>query len=286
MKLAVYSDLHLEFGVFTLPKGWAADVVILAGDILCPGHRVGRWACRPSVFGDRPVLHVPGNHEFYGTELQAQEEAMQRQCAQGGYHCLQKSAVVIDGVRFLGTTLWTDFEIFSGVEPNQPELPSHAAQFAMTKAAARMNDYRAIRWREPPSSPGVDSRHRRVQSRRLRPEDTRSMHWSQRQWLTDELQVPFDGPTVVITHHAPHSGSLAPEFRQDDLSPSYVSQLPASLFEVPVLWVHGHTHHRFDYWAGGCRVVCNPRGYMFRNRGRGGSFPEVENFDPHGLIEV
>jgi hypothetical protein len=286
MKIAVYSDLHLEFGVFIPPKGLAADVIILAGDILAPGNRVRRWASRPSVFGDLPVIHVPGNHEFYGTELQGQQVAMQRLGGQGGYHCLQSGSVVIDGVRFLGATLWTDFELFGGAEPTGFEQPSHAAEVAMAAAASQMNDYRAIRWRDPTAHLSVNPSGWRSKPRRLQPQDTRKLHWEQRRWLAAALEVPFQGPTVVITHHAPHAGSLAPELGQDDLSPSYVSQLPASMFEVPVLWVHGHTHHRFDYRVGGCRVVCNPRGYTLRNRGRSGSFPEVEDFDPHGLIDT
>ncbi len=98
--------------------------------------------------------------------------------------------------------------------------------------------------------------------RRLTPMDTLLIHRRQRGWLRRKLSEPFDGPTVVITHHAPHRGSLALRYAQDWVSGAFVSELPDAFFEFPVLWVHGHTHQSFDYHAGRCRVVSNPRGYV------------------------
>ena len=99
--------------------------------------------------------------------------------------------------------------------------------------------------------------------------------------LEQQLAAPFDGPTVVVTHHAPHSLSVAPRFASDWATCGFASALSDSFFEVPVLWIHGYTHTTFDYRVGNCRVVCNPRGYKLW----GGDF-EVDDFDPALVIEV
>ena len=116
---------------------------------------------------------------------------------------------------------------------------------------------------------------------RQAPEDLLSEHQADCQWLEQQLAAPFDGPTVVVTHHAPHPLSIAPRFASDWATSGFASALPDSFFEIPVLWIHGHTHSRFDYQVGNCQVVCNPRGYKLW----GGDF-EVDDFDAGLVIEV
>jgi hypothetical protein len=105
-------------------------------------------------------------------------------------------------------------------------------------------------------------------------------HRSARQWLLAALAEPWAGRTVVVTHHAPHRGSLAACFERSGLSPAFVNDLPAACFDGVALWVHGHTHDSFDYLVprpggGTCRVVCNPRGYV-----RWDGQQENRGFDP------
>lgn len=268
MKIAVYSDLHVEFGVFYPPADLQADVVVLAGDILCPGERVPRWVRRGSVFGDRPVIHVAGNHEYYGTEYHSQLRLMREQARRWDVHFLQQGTVVLGGVRFVGTTLWTDFDLFVADAPGPDQVHAEgqsAREVAMLEAGESLNDFRGTRWQE--------GRRRRL----FKPVDARRLHLAEREWLRQVLAMPFDGPTVVVTHHAPHRGSLDPAYATDGLSPAFVNQLPEEFFGVPVLWVHGHTHTPFDYQVGTCRVVCNPRGYTSVGQ-------EVDAFDLQGLL--
>ena len=107
------------------------------------------------------------------------------------------------------------------------------------------------------------------------------MHWTDRDWLRRQLAQPFDGPTVVVTHHAPSVGSVADKYAADWLTPAFVSDLPEEFFSVPALWVHGHTHTGFDYVRGRCRVASNPRGYWLQDS----SF-EYQGFDPALVIDV
>ena len=250
MRILVLSDLHLEFGnPLEVPADVEYDVVVLAGDIHAPGRRAIAWASLPETFDGRPVVFVPGNHEYYGTEIDSELNAMREAAVGTHVHVLAPGEVVLDGVRFIGTTMWTDFELPVAGKSIGGSL--EARGWAMKAAHMAMADYSRIRVRDASTD---------VQ-RRLTPNDTLMLHMAERAWLLERVHLPFAGPTVVVTHHGPSDGSVAPRYAADLVTPAFVSHLPDEFFEVPVLWVHGHTHTRFDYTRGRCRVVSNPRGY-------------------------
>jgi len=256
VKLLILSDLHLELGrPYEVPSGLEYDAVVLAGDINAPGSRAVHWAKRQSTFDGKPVLFVPGNHEFYEREVETEIDEMSRVAMGSSVWLLDRGAVVIDGVRFLGCTLWTDFQL--PFHDDRKMLRTDVLA-ALSAANRGMNDYLAIETRVHPT-PGMYLRSRR---RTLRAEDTLARHWIDRDWLRRSLDEPFNGQTVVVTHHAPSRGSLAPRRFGERLSPAFVSELPSAMFDVPSLWVHGHTHWATDYMQGSCRIVSNPRGYM------------------------
>lgn len=254
MKLLLMSDLHLELSDLPLPGGLDFDVAVLAGDILWPGVRLHDWLARSPVLSRaRAVVAVSGNHEYFDGVMQHDAAAMQRAAAASTVpplHWLDGAELRLDGVRFLGCTLWTDFEL----PIDTPQGPVSDRERGMAVAGRVMADYRSIAWSDHPAAAAPP--------RQLTAYDTLRLHRRQRQWLHDKLCEPFAGPTVVVTHHGPHRGSLAPRFAADWVSTAYLSELPASFFAVPALWVHGHTHSSHDYRVGGCRVVCNPRGYQ------------------------
>lgn len=247
MKLHILNDLHIEFEDFAPPET-DADVVILAGDIGV-GVEGLRWA--EDRLPDRPVIYVPGNHEFYHHDIALVKEL--KAYASDHIHVLNDDQVVIDGVRFLGSILWTDFALFGEADKF----------FAMQAARQQMTDFSII------SNGG----------RRFTPEDAIRLHMASRDWLAAMLAEPFDGTTVVVTHHAPSSQSVHPRYARDLLTPAFASNLE-DLMEgdrVP-LWAHGHMHESFDYKIYGTRVVCNPRGYA----------PEAlnPNFRPDLVVEI
>lgn len=259
MMLLVLSDLHLELGYsFAMPEGVDYDAVVLAGDIHSPGHKAVHWAQLESTFGGRPVVYVPGNHEFYGVHSLGHELAEMKRAAEGSnVHILDRGDVVIDGVRFLGCMLWTDFQL----QMRCGDVVDTNVHLALEEANRGLNDFRLIQLLAP-----AMREHRSREFRRLlRAEDTLAMHWVDRDWLRRELTKPFDGPTVVVTHHAPSQGSVAAKYAGDRLTPAFVSDLPDEFFGVPALWLHGHTHTPADYRRGDCRVVSNPRGYRMRD---------------------
>ena len=131
-----------------------------------------------------------------------------------------------------------------------------------------MNDYKTIRF-----GPNY---------RRLLPSDTLQMHEKTVSFLKEQLAQPFDGKTVVITHHAPSMLSVAPQYKNDNLSPSFASDLEHIMGEPIFLWVHGHVHNCNDYEINGTRVVSNPRGYQYKNE----PMPENSEFKADFVIEV
>ena len=260
-RIWVLSDLHQEFardheyGGHPLtrfdPTEWAPrgfDVVVLAGDIDVPLARSLQWAA--DRFAGVPIVYVPGNHDFYVgpgdpprtiDELQSQGR---ESAAKLGIHLLMDDAVSIGGVRYLGGTLWTDFNLGAGTQ---------GAHVGAARGRFGMNDYRLIkRWSS--KHPGK----RKV----LRPDDTIAAHVATRRFLNSELEHAEKGPTVVVTHHAPLAESV------DINAPlvwCYANRMEY-LFdggEGPDLWIHGHIHRSVDYRRGRTRVVSNPRGYAF-----------------------
>ncbi|SCK38058.1 DNA repair exonuclease [Variovorax sp. HW608] len=274
MKLLIISDLHLEFAPFEPPGDLDFDVAILAGDIHCPAVKAARWAGDVARFGGKPVVYVPGNHEFYDTRMDQTLAEARTAASSLGVHLLDGDQVVINGVRFLGATLWTDFELAI----DTPDGRRSDASVSMRKASNLMNDYALIRAADESAEPDTwRARH----GRKLEAADTRQIHLRQHRWLSAMLSVPFEGPTVVVTHHAPHRGSLSERYARDWVSAAFVSELPEVYFDVPALWVHGHCHQSFDYRVRSCRVVCNPRAYVNWS-GR----TENGNFDPGLVLHV
>jgi predicted phosphodiesterase len=234
MKLHIVSDLHLSVAGFELPAA-DADVIVLAGDIARPAEACA-WARQLA----KPVIYVAGNHEFYGSSLDDTLAALRQHSAGTNVHVLEGDAVVIDGVRFLGTTLWTDFAIFD---------TSGQRAAAEAQALALIRDFSRIR--AEASSP-----------RLFTPADSIALFKHGAAGLESKLGEPFDGPTVVVTHHAPSTRSVHPRFESSLLNACFVSNAEHLLDGSRArLWIHGHTHDSFDYTVHGTRVLCNPRGY-------------------------
>lgn len=246
MKLHILSDLHIEFEDFSPPET-SADVVVLAGDI-CVGAAGIEWAARQ--FPDVPVIYVPGNHEYYGFDIGSADGLYK--AAPANIHVLSNSVLELDGIRFLGTTLWTDFRFYGEGE----------AWFARQTAKALLEDFTSIR----------------NGKRLFTPEDSVELHRASVAWLASELEKECDGRTVVVTHHLPAVLSIASRYKGDALNPAFASRLERLIEKYqPDLWVHGHTHVPCDYEILGTRVVCNPHGYLSESQ---------EEFSPGLIVEL
>ncbi|TAN09111.1 MAG: metallophosphoesterase [Burkholderiaceae bacterium] len=250
MKLHIISDLHLSVCPMAQPQT-NADIVILAGDLARPAA-AAEWA---KGF-KQPVLYVPGNHEFYGSSVRATPAALHQFCDGSNVHVLDNETYEQDGVRFVGSTLWTDF-LINGAGAAEAE--------AMEKAQAFMKDFKIVEIDTPAGS------------RTLTPTDTTELFARNTAWLKEELAQPYAGTTVVITHHAPSPHSIHPRFAGSPFNAGFVSDLEYLMGADRVkLWIHGHTHDSFDYAVNGTRVLCNPRGYVKNGKQENPAFqPEL-----------
>ena len=254
MNIQIFSDLHFDV---RQPKaievGPDVDAVVVAGDT-CEGAERGFIRLRQIVPMQIPIIAVLGNHEFY-RRYWPEELAHARAAAPHyGIHLLEDDTVVLGKVRFLGASLWTDYALFG----------MHNLPQAMLAAGGGLNDHKRIKWSKEPW-------------RRFRPQEALLLHKRSRAFIETTLAAPFDGATVVVTHHAPHPGSIHSSYKSDLLTAAYVSDLTAVIEAVrPDLWVHGHLHESFDYRVGATRVICNPHGYGTENR----------SFDPALVVEI
>ncbi len=249
MKIQILSDLHTEFAAFTIPKT-DADVLVLAGDI---GNKLSglEHALKTSEI---PVVYVAGNHEYYGAAIPKLTGELQDLARGSQVHFLENDAFVFQDVRFLGCTLWTDFEIVG--------LEHHA--LAMWGAQQKMADYRLIR-----KSPKFS---------RLRPVDTAALHFASLKWLKQQLELPFVGHTVVVTHHSPSAKAFNPKFQSDLLSAAFASNLEPLIESSKIdLWIYGHTHHNADFTHGSTQILSNQRGYPGER---------VVGFNPNLVLEL
>lgn len=227
MKIQIYSDLHIEFAAFD-PPITDADLVVLAGDI-CVQSKGVSWANNAFQV---PVLYCAGNHEFYKGHIDQTLRKM-RDAAEPHVHVLENQVWICNQTRFLVTTAWTDFSSTGDTVE------------AMVTCGMWMSDFQVIRAEE--------------RYRRLRPSDVIERNHDAFDFLVGELANPFEGKTIVVSHHCPVP-EVAGDKHDGHLSAAYTNRWNALLPMVDV-WIFGHTHRAMDIELNGCRLISNPRGY-------------------------
>lgn len=275
MRIQLFSDLHLErYPVFQPALAPDADVIVLAGDIgsyqngsRLGGTDFGLERFSPALGATKArVLYVPGNHEYDGLEFDEAHGRLRDSCARLGITWLERETVIIDHVRFIGTTLWSDFDaLAAGHELTKQlqlrEKALRAANFYLNKNTTRSKG-------EPVLADGW-----------------RTMALDCQAWLRAALGTPFDGVTVAVTHFAPSLESADPRYGVTAGTAGFCNSLE-DLFPLADVWMHGHLHCLNDYVASGvdkgrawsCRVVANPLGYLSKG--------EQEGFRPELVIEL
>jgi predicted phosphodiesterase len=243
MKMQIFSDLHIGFAPIK-PIRIAADVgaAVIAGDA-CEGALQAFEHLRRIVPMHIPIVMVMGNHEYYRRFI-PDELAIARQMAPSfNIHLLENDTVILNGVRFIGATMWTDYLAFGA-----------ANQAAVMEACCNaMNDHRLIGWQKKPWL-------------RFRPQEATLLNRQSREYLADTLAASFDGPSVMVVHHAVHWNSIAPRYLSDPVTGAFLCDCGPLLTELrPDLVVHGHVHNSSDYRVGRTRVICNPHGYGDEN---------------------
>ncbi|ARP86748.1 metallophosphoesterase [Bordetella genomosp. 9] len=267
MKIQLLSDLHLETNADFQPQpAPGADLLILAGDIgsYQPGSRLADDDFGLGRFSPRngwpvPVVYLPGNHEYDALDFDTTHRRLRELCDQLEIQWLERETLIIEGVRFVGTTLWTDFDALAAPGDTLTQVlrkrgkAFRAANFYLEKAGTVRNG-------EP-----------------FLAEALREQGLACQAWLREALEAPFEGPTVAVTHFAPTLSSADPRYGVTPGTAGFCNALD-DLLPRADLWLHGHLHRQFDYVQDGCRVVANPLGYA----GKG----EQENFKPTLTLDL
>jgi len=250
MKALVLGDLHIEFEEFHLDNSGDYDIVILPGDIAV-GDEGLVWAMEN--FKDKKVLYVPGNHEYYHNNFPNLLSKLKVIAENTNVAVMNNDKLIIDNTVFLGTTLWSGFDIFGDKMKN------------MAQAKAYINDYNIIN-SYPMNIP-------------LSPYNTLAAYEESVIWLKSELEQHKNDKVVVITHHAPSLDSVPEVYKNSDLTPAFVANMHHLIedYECIRFWIHGHGHFPCDYYIGNCRVINNCRGYPHEN---------IQSFDKNFILDI
>ena len=282
MKIQLLSDLHLE-----AHPNWVAtpapdaDLLVLAGDIgsyqsgsLLTDADFGLSRFSPRLGWPTPVLFVPGNHEYDGLDFDQTHDRLRETCARLGITWLERevlhrpvsAAPGASQVRFIGTTLWTDFDALAP-EAGASTLSGNplAQQLKARDKAFRAANYYLRK--------AATTRH----GAPMLAQQVREQALVCQAWLTEALAQPFDGTTVVVTHFAPSLRSADPRYGLTPGTAGFCNALDG-LLPAAQFWLHGHLHSPSRYSHLGCQVLANPLGYARKS--------EQKNYRPELLIAV
>ena len=277
MKLALASDLHLEFGHIELENP-GVDVLILSGDI-CVASKFGPDYDR--FFNDvskafKHVVYIVGNHEHYNGDFNKTIDTLRMVLARyENVHLLDKETFVLDDVTFIGGTLWTDMN--KEDVTTLITMPSVMNDFRRVINSNRKVSHKVPIYKKDAegnfvyknvdnmSTTVIDHYEHREQVAKFSPEDSVEDHKKMVEYIRSITEGKFDQKFVVVGHHAPSKLSTHPKYaREVIMNGAYSSDLSEFILDHPQikLWTHGHTHEEFDYMLGETRIVCNPRGYI------------------------
>lgn len=292
MKIALASDIHLEFGDINLQNTENADVLILSGDI-CVAADIGKPDPNNFLEGGRSsrmvdffkrcsfqfprVVYVMGNHEHYHGDYATSATKLKSMLASNALdnvHLLDRECVKIDDVTFIGGTLWTDMN-------KEDPLTLHSMTSMMNDFRIVKNSNRVVNFKthEPINKPvgmtdeeylalPYEKRFKAVfreREAKFSPQDAVEDHRKMLEFIKVMTAEKHDEKFVIVGHHAPSKLSTHPRYKNEELmNGGYSSDLSEFILDRPQikLWTHGHTHEPFDYMIGSTRIVCNPRGYI------------------------
>ena len=274
MKIAICSDIHLEFGPIELKNTEGADVLVLSGDIMV-AEDIGRLDTNLLPLAKRTqyakfletcsenfpkVVYIMGNHEHYHGDYAKTADILRDFCADyANIHFLDNESVVIGDFTFVGGTLWTDMN-------REDAMTLHAIRDMMNDFRIVDNSNRQVSYRAPSMDENnPDGWVMKTRTARLSPDDVVIEHKDMLNYVHQVIQNAPGKPVVVCGHHAPSKMSTHPRYKDETLmNGGYSSDLSEFILDHPEikLWTHGHTHEQFDYSIGGTRIVCNPRGYI------------------------
>jgi len=277
MKIRILSDIHLEWNDYTLTNPTDADTLILSGDIMLasplhdyPYGSLPVWddeneygpnqtlAMRFRRFLEtasrlfKYVIYVAGNHEFYYGKFHGGIDDLREECNHyGNIYYLENDIVSLDGIIFIGATLWTDLNDYH-------QLTEYIVKDCMSDYKVIKNDHCGYR--------------------KLLPRDTLMRHEKSLDFIKKELAYSTNEKVIICTHHSPSFLSIDEKFAYEkEMNGAYCSKLDDVITSNPhiKMWTHGHIHKHRNYFIGDTNIICNPRGYV---SDKGAEYTEWDEF--------
>eukprot|EP00995_Heteronema_vittatum_P001275 NODE_1179_length_1045_cov_584.161647_g813_i0.p2 GENE.NODE_1179_length_1045_cov_584.161647_g813_i0~~NODE_1179_length_1045_cov_584.161647_g813_i0.p2 ORF type:complete len:321 (-),score=116.83 NODE_1179_length_1045_cov_584.161647_g813_i0:81-992(-) len=245
------SDVHTEFPNFKPHKLVVpvnAPILVMAGDIGWPTDAGYKTFVHEQASRFKVILIIAGNHEFYGGEYFSRHQAIRDVAAsapQRNVHVLDRSGAIINGVLFLGTTLWTHVP-----KENEVEIQRF------------VNDYRSIKVDETATgadAPGHSDSEAQASATPLRVHHVNALHAKDVAWLQAQLAANAGRRVVVVTHHVPTMECTNP--KDNHIRSAFHTDLSALIGPPAKVWCFGHTHMSYDVEINGTRVISNQVGY-------------------------
>ena len=230
MRYRLYSDIHLEFNAWNIPEV-QENVIIMAGDIAVGAQELIKFFnSYLSYYPNKHIIFVLGNHELYRQDKE-EVTAILDVGFHRNFHFLNNSYTTINGQRFIGATMWTDY--------------NRGDRNIMLLAQHSLNDHRLIR-----TSNGLFST---------------AMAYAEHQKTITFFEENLQKDDIVVTHHAPSLLSCEEQYKGDKLNYAFASDLSDLIDrKQPKVWCHGHMHNHSDYMLYNTRIIANPRGYSRR----------------------
>ncbi len=265
MKIQILSDLHNEFLINHKSNSlfkWkgkiestSADLIILAGDI-DTGIRGVTWAIEESERLAVPIIYVVGNHEYYNYEINKLKENLLEVTKNTNVFLLNPGTHIFNDIRIIGATLWTDYKAFT--------TATQSSNIISLKNS--LSDHRLI------------NIQKNGNVRKFSPHDALDVHKKEIKWLIEQLEKPFDGKTVIVTHHGPHAVCQHKSYTPSPISSGFYSDLSLIIESYSIdTWIYGHTHSNLNTRIENTRIISNQAGYPDEN---------VFDFDPSFLLDI
>lgn len=272
MKIQLVSDVHIEMYrdeidpmTFVEPTG---DYLALCGDIGSPGNekQCKRYKKLLETYSQhfKHVFVLTGNHEYYAPGFKKPGESkptvaeidtlINNICkAFDNVTFLQMKSVIIEGVKIIGATLWSEVT-------NVPAV------------AGGLNDYRMI------YVENEDVQPKKKKQRTLQVPDTCAWHKEHLEYILKEIKSAREEnmPCVVFSHHCPvYEQSSHPKYITSPIYSAFATDLKhmfeSKEFDHVKLWGYGHTHYNASRIVGKTLIEANQKGYFFEKE-LGGPF--------------
>lgn len=313
-KIILMDDVHLEGRPSEMCSDFALKVInkikeikqqnyipiiVCAGDI-GEGTTGIDWAKQFNC----EVVYICGNHEFWGQDYYNEINSIKEKIKEPSYShikFLHNESSIIHGIKFIGATLWTDLgSNFNWKEKNLVvRFYSAMGDFKRITAKQWYNDENIQKLRNFLNINGIDNNKidELILNKGFNPLLEIEENKKSSDFLFQEINKPYEGTSIVVTHHLPSIESWIKKFKITDeclnndafndeknfleaakgnlhsskdllMMGFYTNNLKKYFLNSnsPHYWLHGHLHEPIDDLIGKTKIISSPVGYLKQSK--------------------